>query len=123
MDDMTDPKAVNDKIPSSLHMMNHIVRSTAYSTHTKCFLNTNTVLSLTQNNAATCLENVKCTKHVVDTSRAHTQHYRQTCPDTLKKVCNRMFKQNVVKDTRVWKHLETVLTNTKNALEKIDFYF
>ena len=40
MDDMTDPKAVNDKIPSGLHMMNHIVRSTAYSTHTKCFLNT-----------------------------------------------------------------------------------
>ena len=120
MDGMTDQKDVRH-IPPGLHIMQNIVRSTKYSTHTKCFLNTETTLSLTQHNAGTCLENVPCFKHVVDTSRAHTQHYRKTCPDPLKNEC-KTYKEHVVKDTRVWKHLEYVIKNVKITFDKLGLH-
>ena len=121
-DDMTGPGSVPDNVPPGLHMMRHVVRSREYSGHTKCFVNTDTALSLTQHSVATCLEGVSCDKKsVVDPGLAHTQHYRATCPQGVREECQTRYRGQVVTDTRAWTHLQTVVKNTHFALDKIKF--
>ena len=122
MDDMTGPDDVPGDMPPGLHMMRHVVRSREYSHHTKCFVNTDTALSLTQHSVATCLEGVACDKkYLVEPGLAHTQHYRSSCPQGVSEECQTRYRDHVVTDTRVWRHLDTVVKNTNIALENIDF--
>ena len=56
MDEILNTEEVPAEIPSSLHMMRHIFRSANYSHHRKCFVNTDTALSLSQHAVTACLE-------------------------------------------------------------------
>ena len=68
------------------------------------------------------MEGVTCESHSVAPSMAHSQHYRADCPGSLRKKCQLTFRDHIVKDARVWRHLETVVKNTNIALENIEFH-
>ena len=110
-----------ENIPSDLHMMQHVYRSALYPPHgwwTHCILNTDNVLTHTQNNINACIPGVSCTNYFVNHSMAHFQHYRHDCyaggPS-----CE--YRQEVVKDARIWRYLDKVVERTDNARKIIEF--
>ena len=57
-----------------------------------------------------------CGLHYVDTEIGQNQHYRRDCyvdPCPL--------AESVVRDDRVWTHLDSVIANSSRAFKKIDF--
>ena len=53
-------------------------------------------------------------------TEANTQHYRKDCASNKfsQKKCDEL-KATTIKDTRVWRHLETVKENTNIVLQNI----
>ena len=117
----TMPKIKNtSEIPSGLHMMQHVYRSEAYDKNTKSISNTDTVLTIGAHSHQMCVEGITCQKPKIEW--ANTHHYRRDCP-TYKyfngiEKCKE-FETNTVKDTRVWRHLKTVVNKTNIALKNI----
>ena len=71
---------------------------------------------------STCIEGILCEEFDVDTEVGHLQHYRKGCPDIGDGLCgNLKLAEYMVKDTRVWRHLDTILKNTNLALKSINF--
>ena len=107
------------QVPADLHMMQHVYRSKIYELNTKSISNTDTALTLMQHSHNTCLEGVTCIKTKVDPEFAQTHHYRKDC-NTQKKdaICARS-KASIVRDTRILRHLKTVIQKTKIALKDI----
>ena len=118
MDEML--KEMSKKISPNLHMMQHVYRTNTYNLEAKCFLNTELVLTFTQQYVEKCLPGISCIKHMVDTDQAHTHHYRKGCPESERKKCQDTFLDNVVEDTRVWRHLNAVDEKVESALKIID---
>ena len=109
-----------ENIPSDLHMMQHVYRSAIYPPHgwwTKCILNTDNVLTHTQNNINASIPGVPCKNHFVNTTMAHFQHYRHDCYEGPS--CK--YRKEVVKDARIWRYLDQVVERTNNARKLIDF--
>ena len=110
-----------ENIPSDLHMMQHVYRSAKYPPHgwwTKCILNTDNVLTHTQNNINACIPGVLCDNYFVDISMAHFQHYRHDCYEQGPS-CE--YRKEVVKDARIWRYLDEVVKRTNDARENIEF--
>ena len=108
-----------ENISADLHMMQHVFRSAIYPPHgwwTKCFLNTDNVVTHTQNNINTCLPGVPCENHFVDTEMAHFQHYRHDCYEGP----NCEYRKEVVLDIRIWKYLDEVEKRTSLARKTIE---
>ena len=107
------------KVPSDLHMMQHVYRSKIYESNIKSISNTDTALTLKQHSHDTCLEGVPCIRIKADPQFAQTHHYRKDC-NTQKKdaICARS-KASIVRDTRILRHLKTVIQKTKIALQDI----
>ena len=104
------------KIPSDLHMMQHVYRSKIYDPKVKSIFNTDTALTLRQHSHHLCLDGViKCRMILVDPNLAQSHHYRNGCSQ---KQCDE-WQETLVKDTRVWRNLETVINNTNFAFENI----
>ena len=57
-----------------------------------------------------------CGLHYVDTEIGQVQHYRRDC---YQNPCP--LAESVVRDDRVWTHLDTVISNSKKALKTINF--
>ena len=110
-------------IPTDLHMMQHVYRGKIHFPVSKSISNTDTALILGQHEIYSCLEGISCVKFDVDTQVGHNQHYRKQCLRKGKeKECEDMqHREHMVKDTRVWTHLETIVKNTKLAMQTIDF--
>ena len=113
-----------DTVPSSLHMMQHVYRGRHHFDIVKSISNTDTALLLTQHMVSQCVEGVNCDKSfMVSPKVGHNQHYRVNCPlgrNYGDKNCeNLKLEEYIVKDTGVWKHLETVVKNTNSALKNI----
>lgn len=108
-------------IPLDLHMMQHVYRSKTYDKNTKSISNTDTVLTINHHKHDMCIEEISCQKAKVEL--ANSQHYRKDCP-TIKyyneKKCEK-FEKNIVMDTTVWRHLDTVIKKTNIALHNIIF--
>ena len=101
-------------------MMQHVYRSAKYPPHgwwTKCILNTDNVLTHTQNNINACIPGVQCDNYFVDIAMAHFQHYRHDCYEGP--ACE--YRKEVVKDTRIWRYLDEVVKRTNYARENIKF--
>ena len=111
---------IGDKseIPSHLHMMQHVYRMKTYQPNVKSIFNTDTVLLINQHSYVQCLEGINCTKAIVDPNIALLQHYRHKLTN---KKQNPLLKlpDYFIKDTRVWKNLETVIKKTNIALQNI----
>ena len=108
-------------IPSDLHMMQHVYRSKTYDKNTKSISSTDTVLTINHHKHDMCIENISCLK--AEEELANSQHYRKDCPTIKyfdKKKCDE-FEANTVKDTTVWRHLDTVIEKTNIALQNIFF--
>ena len=60
-----------------------------------------------------------CGFHYADIGIGQNQHYRKKCTNASDNHCD--LAATAVRDDRVWTHLDTVITNSKIALEKIDF--
>ena len=57
----------------------------------------------------------------VDQKYGQLQHYRKDCAKKMsRKQCDKL-KTNIVKDSRVLRHLETVIQETNIALKNINF--
>ena len=137
-----------DNLGVSYNISCPAIRAEQYSNvgdYTKCFFNTETVLSLHQHYASGCIVSVSpglCGVHYVDVNIGHNQHYRKVEHlSSLKKLvlCKNFgffpyfyrkdcygplpcpLAERVVEDARVWTHLDTVITNSKNALKAIYF--
>ena len=112
-------------VPTSLHIMQHIFRGKHHFNIVKSISNTDTVLLLDQHKVSQCIEGIDCEKTVlVSPSIGQMHHYREICPlgrsygdENCKKL---KLKKNIVKDTGVWRHLETVVNNINIALKKIN---
>ena len=92
----------------------------------KSIINTDTALMLTQHMVSLCVEGIHCDKSfIIDPKIGQNQHYRVSCPMGRRygdKNCKSLkLEKNIVKDTGVWKHLETVVKNTHTALKNINF--
>ena len=113
-----DDMPTKSEIPSYLHMMQHVYRSKNYEGNTKSISNTDTVLTITAHSHKLCLKGISCKGSVENV--ANTQHYRKGCASNKfsKKECDEL-KATTIKDTRVWRHLETVKENTNNVLQNI----
>ena len=108
-----------ENIPADLHMMQHVYRSAKYPPWgwwTKCVLNTDIVVTHTQNTFNTCIPGVACENYYVDTAMAHFQHYRRDCYEGPS--CE--YRKEVIKDARIWRYLDEVLRRTNDAREKIN---
>ena len=120
------PTAANESsnVPRSLHMMQHVFRSKKYFSVGKSISNTDTALIITQHLVLFCLEGIKCKRQLnVNPKIGQLQHYRKSCPMGKKFVLEKCDKntKNPVLDTGVWRYLETVIENSKIALENIKF--
>lgn len=120
------PTAGNESsnVPRSLHMMQHVFRSKKHFSVGKSIFNTDTALIITQHIVKFCLEGIKCKRVLnVNTKIGQLQHYRKSCPMGKRFVLDKCEKntKNIVMDTRVWRYLETVIINSKIALENIKF--
>ena len=108
----------NSQVPSNLHMMQHVYRSKSYEGNTKSISNTDTVLTISAHRHVLCLKGISCKRSVENV--ANTQHYRKGCASNKfsNKKCDEL-KATTIKDTRVWRHLETVKENTNIVLQNI----
>ena len=113
-----DDMPTESEIPSHLHMMQHVYRSKTFEGNTKSISNTDTVLTVNPHRQTRCLKGISCQRFVENV--ANTQHYRRDCASHKfsKKRCDEL-KTNTIKDTRVWRHLETVKENTNIVLQNI----
>ena len=105
-------------------MMQHVFRSKKYFSVGKSISNTDTALIITQHLVLFCLEGIKCKRQLnVNPKIGQLQHYRKSCPMGKKFVLEKCDKntKNPVLDTGVWRYLETVIENSKIALENIKF--
>ena len=68
-----------------------------------------------------CLGGI-CTSYPVDPSVAHLQHYRSDCVSTLKKSCEKDFKNASVIDTTIWKFNEPLIKASTEALSTLGFF-
>ena len=108
------------EIPSYLHMMKHVFRSKIPEETVKSISNTDTVLTISSHHHIHCLEGISCKRTREEI--ASTQHYRKDCASNmLSKVQCDNIKATTIQDTRVWRHLETVIKNTNIALQNIIF--
>ena len=107
-------------IPSFLHMMKHVYRSKNPEGNFKSISNTDIVLTIGHHRHIHCLEGISCKG--AREGIANSQHYRKDCaPNKFNNVsCNKL-KATTIQDTRVWRHLETVIKNTNIALQNIIF--
>jgi hypothetical protein len=111
-------------IPDYMHMARHIYRSANYTKpgqYVKCFHNPEKALILHNHFPLGCLGGI-CTSYPVDPSVAHLQHYRSDCVSTLKKSCERDFKNSSVIDTTIWKFNEPLIKATTEALANLGFF-
>ena len=108
----------NSQVPSYLHMMQHVYRSKNFEGNTKSISNTDTVLTISAHRHVLCLKGISCKRSVEN--EANTQHYRKDCASNKfsQKKCEEL-KATTIKDTRVWRHLETVKENTNIVLQNI----
>ena len=114
----------SSNIPASLHMMQHVFRGRNHFPIVKSIINTDTALMLDQHKVMYCLEGIDCNKlFVVNTKIGQLHHYRRSCPlgrNYGDENCEKLkHPENIVKDTEVWTHLETVIKNTNIALKSI----
>ena len=107
-------------IPSYLHMMQHVSRSKDPEGHFKSISNTDIVLIIGLHRHIHCLEGISCKKREVYI--ANSQHYRKDCASNKfnNVQCDKL-KATTIQDTRVWRHLETVMKNTNIAFQNIIF--
>ena len=82
----------------------------------KSIINTDTALTLRQHIHSSCLEGVACQMIAVDPQLAQSQHYRKGC--RRQKLCEDS-PETLVKDTRVWRNLETVINEANVAFKNI----
>ena len=82
----------------------------------KSIINTDTALTLRQHIHSSCLEGVACQMIAVDPQLAQSQHYRKGC--RRQKLCEDS-PETLVKDTRVWRNLETVINEANFAFKNI----
>ena len=117
----TMPTVGNDSgVPSYLHMMQHVYRSKIYQPRVKSIVNTDRALLIKQHTHIRCLDGIACKRTIVKPKIAQTQHYRKGPKEPkLKKLTQS--KKNILKDTRILRNLETVMKNTKIALQNIIF--
>ena len=107
----------NANIPRTLHMMQHTYRIETHLPIIKSISNTDTALLIDQHFVKSCL--VSCNRSfIVTTEVAQLQHYRKSCQKKVKTECEQI---NHVKDTRIWRHLETIVKNMNIALNNIIF--
>ena len=108
-------------IPSYLHMMKHVYRSKNPEGNYKSIINTDIVLTISHHRHNHCLEGISC-KRAIEEQIANSQHYRKDCaPNKFNNVSCDNLKATTIQDTRVWRHLETVIKNTNIALQNIHF--
>ena len=105
----------NSKIPSYLHLMQHVYRSKTFEGNTKSISNTDTVLTISAHRHNLCLKGISC--QFSGEKLANCQHYRKDCAHSKEK-CDEL-KATSIKDTRVWRYLESVIENTNIALQNI----
>ena len=104
-------------IPRTLHMMQHTYRVETHLPIIKSISNTDTALLIDQHFVHSCLEGINCNKRfMVTTKVAQLQHYRKSCQKKVETKCEKI---NHVRDTRIWRHLETVVENMNMALKNI----
>jgi len=111
-------------IPSYMHMARHIYRSANYTKpgqYVKCFHNPEKALILHNHFPLGCLGGI-CTSYPVDPSVAHLQHYRSDCVSTLKKSCEKDFKNASVVDTTIWKFNEPLIKASTEVLSTLGFF-
>ena len=113
-------------VPSSLHMMQHVFRGRHHFDNiVKSIINTDTALTLNQHTVIECIEGINChANFMINPKIGQNHHYRVSCPLGRRygdKNCKSLkLEKNIVKDTGVWKHLETVVNNTDTALKNIN---
>ena len=99
-------------------MMQHVYRSNIYERQVKSIINTDTALTLRQHRHHLCIEGVTCQNIETDPQLAQSQHYRKGCEGH--KLCEES-QETLVKDTRVWRHLETVINKADFAFKNVFF--
>ena len=93
---------IENRVPSYLHMLSHIYRSRNHATLVKSFMATEYVKSVGTHYAANCMEKEKCDRQLVSSDIAHVHHYRTGCQRAVADVCNKTFRNDIVKDTSLW---------------------
>ena len=113
-------------IPSYLHMLQHVYRSSNYTRkgqYIKSFHNPEKVLILHNHYPLACIGGGcgKSKSFEVDIDLGHLQHYRSDCVSALKKSCEEDFKSVSVFDSTIWRWKEPVIEKTTDALLKLGF--
>ena len=125
MDDMLESNHGGNfaQIPSYMHILQHVYRSTQYSrvgSHVKCFHDVNQVKTLHNHYPFSCME--RCSAKNVAAEVGHLQHYRKECVGELAKVCAERYRNQSVLDTTVWKYKDELVVNTNKVLDRLGFF-
>lgn len=102
-------------------MLQHVYRTENFSKHgsfVKCFLDTETVLTLHNHFPISCLTR-SCTSYPIETSDAQLHHYRTDCGQSVN--CSTL-KQNVIMDNNVWKFKDKLIQRVTNTLNKLKYF-
>lgn len=124
MDDMNHNHDWYREIPHYMHMLQHVSRSYNYTKpgqYVKCFHDPERVLTLHNHFPLSCLGGA-CSSYAIETTDAHLQHYRADCVKTLKKSCDKEFKNNTIVDTTIWKYREPLVSRVTDILVKLKFF-
>ncbi|CAL4066825.1 unnamed protein product [Meganyctiphanes norvegica] len=112
------------KIPNYMHMLQHVSRSVNYTKprqYVKCFHDPEQVLTLHNHFPLSCLGG-NCTTYDIETADAHLQHYRTDCVKTLKRSCDKEFRNNTIIDTTIWKYRDLLISQVTKVLVRLDFF-
>ena len=84
----------------------------------KCFHNPERVLLVHNHLPLSCIGG-ECTSYPTTTNVAYLHHHRQTCPQSLRKICKEEFMRRTKRDTTMWRWREVVMRRVGESLKNI----
>ena len=103
---------INEFLYSRSSKFNH------FGDNLKCFHNPERVLLVHNHLPLSCIKG-ECTSYPTTTNVAYLHHHRQTCPQSLRKICKEEFMMRTERDTTMWRWREYVMGRVGDSLKNI----
>lgn len=114
----------NSDIPSYMHMLHNMKRSTNYSEafkHAKSFHDPKNILIVHNHLAIACLDHENCQTLPISVEDAQLNHYKAGPSGTFRKSCE-VFKNEQINDFTIFKFQDKMIERTTKALNDLKFF-
>ncbi|RWS06997.1 uncharacterized protein B4U79_09461 [Dinothrombium tinctorium] len=112
------------EIPDSMHMLRHVRRSANFSKAgyaVKSFISTNSTLAVFNHYHLFPLYGYMKRYGIISKSLAQLNHYRNKCPNTMRKECSENFTKYTRADYLLWKYKDQLIARFRHTIDSIQF--